>query len=835
MFAAALCILPLGACSGSDDGGGGGDVVAPAANPGRSSTIALTSDDARLLVVNRQNDSVSILRVKDDSGADVEVLLAELSVGQEPRFVAVSPDDQLALVTNAGDGTVSVIDLTTNSVQGVIPVGTEPRGVAFTPNGTYAYVANHTSGDVTVIRTSTNLVVNTVATGGNPMALAISDDGDSDDLDETVFVTRFFSEVIDPINRPDGFNDSKEGLVDYFGVGSSLSQPTPISIHRLSPLADSGFTADRRPFCPDTRTGLEAAGTVFFSSGPDNTPGTGDTAVGGDQGAALLANETFCPDPLASDISDGGPTANVLQGVYPNYLYGALIRNGVLFVPNVGASPEPPVRFNLNVQALISSVDLASGAESSINLNNQIKAEVQPDEADANSTLQRVFGNDVVAMDSNSEGTEFYIVSRGGNYVMRATLDNGQLSIGAPSVERFQTGNLPSGIAVSRDGRRAYTNNEVSTSVTSMDLVSNVVLNRDIESSAPPVPGTQKHRNVLGKLAFFTALGIPDDLDTTGNGSFDIPVRDIVPLAHRGKASDNGWSSCSSCHDDGHSDNVTWIFPTGPRQTLPLEGTFDSSNSADQRILNWNAVRGSVTDFNNNSRGVQGGGGFAQAVDIGGVPTDRTGEVFNHGPTTGISDALDAMTEWVANSVDSPAMPEGDLLSVAAGRTQFEANCASCHGGNKWTKSSVTLYTNNPTFNENPLGLNFFAGVAPIDPMLNVGGPQIVSIGAVQFLEDVGTLDTTRALEIRGAGAIAGQSTQGFPPLGGAGFNVPSLLGVAYHAPYLHDGSATTLEEVFAVHEIGGQAIDQAISDPQDLADLRAFLLSIDEDTTPFL
>ncbi len=45
-------------------------------------------------------------------GTDVSQLLAEVPVGKEPRFVALSPDDTRAYVTNAVDGTMSVIDLT---------------------------------------------------------------------------------------------------------------------------------------------------------------------------------------------------------------------------------------------------------------------------------------------------------------------------------------------------------------------------------------------------------------------------------------------------------------------------------------------------------------------------------------------------------------------------------------------------------------------------------------------------------------------------------------------------------------------------------------------------
>lgn len=818
------------------------------ATSSRSSSIALTSDDAYAVVVNRQENSVSIIQVRNDSGEDTEILLAEVAVGQEPRFVAISPDNTTAFVSNALDASISVINLSASVPEVVgqpIHVGTEPRGIAISPNGKYVYVANHTAGTVSVISTTSLNVVNTVNVGGNPMAIAISNDLDEDDRDEQVYVTRFYSEVIDPINRPDGFNDAKQGVVDYFTIESSLSGDTEVFEYTLEPIADTGFSADRRQFCQDTRDVLQADGdVVFFNSGID---GSGD-------GARSLANETFCPDISSTDASATGEIANTVQGAYTNYLYSAMIRNNTLFVTNVGASPEPPVRFNLNVQALVSSINLANGMDQTVSLNNQIKSEIQPEQE--NQSLDRLFGNDIVAIESNAAGDEFLIVSRGGNYVMRASLDsNGNLDIGATNgVVRFQTGNIPSGVVMSQDGTRAYTNNEVNTSITSINLETNQVMTRDISSSEPPVPGTQKHRNILGKLVFYTALGTPDQFDTNDDGVFDIELRDIEPLSFRGKASDNAWSSCASCHEDGHSDNVTWIFPTGPRQTIPLEGTFADNNADDQRILNWNGVRGSVTDFNNNSRGVQGGTGFATNVD--GV--NKTAQVFNHGPTKGISDALDAVTEWVANTVDAPIMPSISDVAYTEGRETFVRYCATCHVGEKWTKSTISAYQNNPTFASNPLGANFFAnGREPaLDPNLTVGGPQIISVNdgdnTLRFLENVGSILAGNPLEIRGAGALGGgaisivgdpnegqdvtaQSTQGFASLSAGGaFNVPSLLGTGISSPYLHDGRAITLDDVFSVHTLpgfGNDTIENVITDPVSRNYLADFVFSIDEQT----
>src|SRR5262249_1519771 len=128
--------------------------------------------------------------------------------------------------------------------------------------------------------------------------------------------------------------------------------------------------------------------------------------------------QTFCPNTTISD-----PTNPIIaqdpQAVFPNQFKSALIRNGKLFLANIGAQPEPPVFFNTNVQALVHVVNTSTLLQQSalhVNLNAQIKNEPL-----VVSGLRRLFGNDIVAIDSGVAGQAFYIVSRGGNYVIRAT------------------------------------------------------------------------------------------------------------------------------------------------------------------------------------------------------------------------------------------------------------------------------------------------------------------------------------------------------------------------------------------------------------------------------
>src|SRR5262249_15489377 len=119
-------------------------LVVPALARGQttcSSTIAISPDDRFVWVVNRDNNSVSVLGV----GNDVNQRVAEIPVGVEPRNIAITPDGRKVYVTNMVSGTVSVINTHSGRVFRVILVGTEPYGVAVTPDGSKVYVSNFSS------------------------------------------------------------------------------------------------------------------------------------------------------------------------------------------------------------------------------------------------------------------------------------------------------------------------------------------------------------------------------------------------------------------------------------------------------------------------------------------------------------------------------------------------------------------------------------------------------------------------------------------------------------------------------------------------------------------
>ena len=155
---------------------------------------------------------------------------------------------------------------------------------------------------------------------------------------------------------------------------------------------------------------------------------------------------------------------------------------------------------------------------------------------------------------------------------------------------------------------------------------------------------------------------------------------------------------------------------------------------------------------------------------------------------------------------------------LAAGRAVFAANCASCHGGAKWTKSEIFHRDNPAAVAQNGAPLDpGVTRLAPAPPVAAAPANEFFSFTCnnltIKYLEDVGTFDVTNPLEIRDNAAAS-------TAFGVNGFNVPSLLSINYHAPYLHRGQAQTLEEVFPLHGLGpggsGVSADDHDSDAAD-------------------
>jgi len=196
----------------------------------------------------------------------------------------------------------------------------------------------------------------------------------------------------------------------------------------------------------------------------------------------------------------------------------------------------------------------------------------------------------------------------------------------------------------------------------------------------------------------------------------------------------------------------------------------------------------------------------------------------------------DSIAAWIAANVRTSRAPVAATdPSAMAGRTLFGTtglvvpgfSCATCHGGQKWTRSIVD-YTAPPSpadnlglGNENVIG----AELRKTSTQPGVFPGVLINVGTFAPNGPGG-----RANEIRFNGA---DISQAIAPLGAAGFNIPSLLSVHETAPYFYSGLAKTLEEVLNGSQDGNGGVrHHFVTSAAQRAQLIAFLRSIDQ-TTP--
>jgi YVTN family beta-propeller protein len=269
------------------------------------------------------------------------------------------------------------------------------------------------------------------------------------------------------------------------------------------------------------------------------------------------------------------------------------------------------------------------------------------------------------------------------------------------------------------------------------------------------------------------------------NGQYDLPlVATLSPVATEKLAANvlvgkqlfydardprlarDRYLSCASCHNDGGHDGRVWDLTSqgeGLRNTAALRG-----RGGAQGFLHWSANFDEVQDFEGQIRALAGGSGLMDdALFNAGTRSTPLGDT-----KAGLSTDLDALAAYVAslNAFEiAPARPSASALSStgAAGKAVFTAlNCAACHSGAAFTGSGA----NTPV--------------------------------------DIGTIKPSSGHRLYG-------------PL--SGIDVPTLRDAWATAPYLHDGSAPTLD--LAVRAHNGITVSDA-----DLANLVQYLRELGSD-----
>jgi YVTN family beta-propeller protein len=708
------------------------------AGPTNSQPLALNADGSFLVVENPDNNTASFFDVRNDRNRKV----AEVPVQSEPNGAAFSPNGRKAYIANTVSGTVSVIKVNIaggaiGAAKTHIPVGTEPWGLCMSPNGTRLFVMNARSNSVSVINTATDTVIATVTVDTEPRGCAVTNDGDADDTDEALYVTHFMS-FLRP-GKVDGQDDAKAGRVTILNAGTNAFVTSVV----LNPLADSGFLA---------------AGDALARIAPG-------------------ANFTF-------------PT-----GAYPNGLQNVAVKGAWAFVPNTGASPNGPFRFNVNTQSLLSVINRTNFSDAGQTINMHRAVSEQASEP-------KLFITQPWAMAFENSSNDGFVISAASDIMVKVRVDPAS---GAPTVLsdpldptrvlQIKVGKNPRGIVVNANDTRAYVMNYVSRDVSVIDLTpAREIVTTTLPSASLPSPGSQEDKIHIGKELYHTSVG-----------AFDGP-------AGNGRMSNSGWGACAACHPLGLSDQVVWIFPDGPRRTISQHTDFDQTDitRSVQRVLNWSAVREEEEDFELNIRAVSGGQGLIVLAD--GVTPDPA--VQNLAPNAsggrnqvkvrGVN-AWDAIKSYVQFGIRTPISPVSKTdPDVVSGRALFiSANCQQCHGGAQWTSGRLR-FTPPPAAN------------------------QIVNGQLIAELRGVGTFDPAAFNEVKNTGA---------PAIGSDGFVPASLLSV-FSVPadtLLHNGSAQSLDQVMTnvTHRSAGTSGVDTLTNAADRAKIVKFLLSIDASTVP--
>lgn len=240
----------------------------------------------------------------------------------------------------------------------------------------------------------------------------------------------------------------------------------------------------------------------------------------------------------------------------------------------------------------------------------------------------------------------------------------------------------------------------------------------------------------------------------------------------------DSYLSCAACHNEGGQDARVWDFTDrgeGLRNTISLQGRAGLGHGR----LHWSANFDEVQDFENDIRDEFGGTGFLSDTDW---EDPQIRSPLGTKLKAGRSSDLDALAAYVASLAQASLPrshlrePDGRLTELAVvGLGVFQAaNCAACHTGTRFTDAQT---------------------------------------------HDVGTLRPS-----------SGGRLGGVLP----GIDTPTLLGLFESAPYLHDGSAPTLEAVFerfdpvAPEGSDRRAHDLSAFTQQERAALIRYLLELD-------
>jgi DNA-binding beta-propeller fold protein YncE len=134
---------------------------------------------AQLVVADYDGGTISVIDVSEDEyGNDSPTFgtTYTIPVGNNPASVTVLFDGTRAYTANQTDQTVSIVTLSSHTVEKTLPITGHPRTVVSTENSQYGkvYVASPDSPYLTILRTDLDLVDTTVLVEGNVVDVRVT-------------------------------------------------------------------------------------------------------------------------------------------------------------------------------------------------------------------------------------------------------------------------------------------------------------------------------------------------------------------------------------------------------------------------------------------------------------------------------------------------------------------------------------------------------------------------------------------------------------------------------------------------------------------------------------
>jgi YVTN family beta-propeller protein len=194
-------------------------------------TVTINAAGTKAYVTNSNSTTITIIDIATNT------VIGVINGFDGPSGMVITPDGSTAYVNNYGgpDGvgsgngtTVRVVNLNTNTIIGApITVGLAPASLAITPNGQFVYVISYVDGNpgtgtISIIQTNSNTVVGTIPGFSGPFAIVITRSG------TYAYVTNFGSNNFSPVGTTVSVVDLKSNtIIDTITVGT---QPSGIAI-----------------------------------------------------------------------------------------------------------------------------------------------------------------------------------------------------------------------------------------------------------------------------------------------------------------------------------------------------------------------------------------------------------------------------------------------------------------------------------------------------------------------------------------------------------------------------------------------------------------------------